>query len=155
MSIAIALTLHLIAINVWVGGMFFIVVVFGRVTASMETAQRLTAWHKALSHFFVLIWIALTTLLLSGSWMISMVYGGLRSAPLYIWMMAIIGLLMMIVFVVTFILPYRRFRLALSAHDYARSKRELDTIRLLGKVNMVLGFCVVAIIGVGPHLLVL
>jgi uncharacterized membrane protein len=154
MSIAIALTLHLIAINVWVGGMFFVVVVMSRVIATLEPFQGLVIWHKTLAGFFALVWLAMLVLLLTGSWMIQRMYGGLGNAPLYILLMTLLALLMMTVFIFTFFVPYRHFKQALQAQDFETCQRKLETVRLLGKLNMLIGLCVVMIIGAGPHYLV-
>ena len=151
MSIAIALTLHLIAINVWVGGTFFVVVVMSHVIATLEPYQQLIMWRKALARFFTLVWLAMFVLLTTGSWMIYRIYGGLGNAPLYILIMALLALLMMMVFIITFFVPYRHFKQAIQAQDIEACQLKLETVRLLGKVNMVIGLCVVIIIGIGPR----
>lgn len=154
MSIAIALTLHLIAINVWVGGTFFVVVVMSRVIATLEPYQQLIIWNKVLARFFTLVWLAMFVLLTTGSWMIYRIYGGLVSAPLYVLIMALLALLMMTVFVITFFVPYRHFKREIHAQDIEACQLKLETVRLLGKVNMLIGLCVVIIIGIGPHYLI-
>lgn len=154
MSIAIALTLHLIAINVWVGGMFFVVVVMSRVIATLEPHQQLIIWHKVLARFFKLVWLAMVVLFISGFWMINGIYGGLGNAPLYILIMGLLALLMMTVFIITFFVPYQHFNQAIQTQDFETCQLKLETVRLLGKVNMVIGLCVVIVIGVGPHYLV-
>jgi len=151
MSIAIALTLHLIAINVWVGGTFFVVVVMSRVIATLEPYQQLIIWRKTLARFSTLVWLAIVVLLITGSWMIYRIYGGLGNAPLYVLIMALLALLMMTVFIITFFVPYRHFKQAIQAQDIETCQRKLETVRLLGKVNMAIGLCVVIIIGIGPH----
>lgn len=151
MSIAIALTLHLIAINVWVGGMFFVVVVMSRVIATLEPYKQLIIWHKALARFFTMVWLAMFVLLTTGSWMIHRIYGGLGNAPLYILIMALLALLMMAVFIITFFVPYQHFKQAIQAQDFKACQLKLETVRQLGKVNMVIGLCVVIIIGIGPR----
>ena len=154
MSIAIALTLHLIAINVWVGGTFFVVVVMSRVIATLEPYQQLIIWRKTLARFSTLVWLAMVVLLTTGSWMIYRIYGGLGNAPLYVLIMALLALLMMTVFIITFFVPYRHFKQAIQKQDIDTSQLKLETVRLLGKVNMAIGLCVVIIIGIGPHYLI-
>lgn len=154
MSIAIALTLHLIAINIWVGGMFFVVVVFNHVTVNLERALLYATWYKALSRFFSLIWLAMALLLATGGWMIRGIYGGVAGVPLHILLMATLGSMMMAVFVFTYFAPYRKFRQALQRRDYEACDTQLEKVRLLGRVNMVIGLCVVIVIGAGPHYLV-
>ena len=154
MSIAIALTLHLIAINVWVGGTFFVVVVMSRVIATLEPYQQLIIWRKTLARFSTLVWLAIVVLLTTGSWMIYRIYGGLGNAPLYVLIMALLALLMMTVFIITFFVPYRHFKQAIQMQDIETCQLKLEAVRLLGKVNMAIGLCVVIIIGIGPHYLI-
>ena len=84
----------------------------------------------------------------------TLVYGGLGNAPLYILIMALLALLMMAVFVFTFFVPYQHFKQAIQAQDFEACQLTLETVRLLGKANMVIGLCVVITIGVGPRYLV-
>ena len=154
MSIAIALTLHLIAINVWVGGTFFVVVVMSHVIATLEPYQQLIIWRKTLARFSTLVWLAMVVLLTTGSWMIYRIYGGLGNAPLYVLIMALLALLMMTVFIITFFVPYRHFKQAIQTQDIETCQLKLEAVRLLGKVNMAIGLCVVIIIGIGPHYLI-
>ena len=95
---AFAIILHLLAINVWVGGTFFSVVVLNRAIACLEPSQRNNLMKIVLQRFFFCIWIAMFILLGSGGWLIYSVFGGLDTLPLYVVLMMVVGLLMMIVF---------------------------------------------------------
>jgi uncharacterized membrane protein len=50
---SIALLLHLVAINIWVGGSFFAIVILGRVIKKLETQQQLVVWQLVLKRFFL------------------------------------------------------------------------------------------------------
>jgi uncharacterized membrane protein len=122
MTVGIAFTLHLIAINIWVGGMFFVVVVFSHVTVPMPLAQRLDCWHRALSRFFMLVWLAMLVLLGSGGVMIYQVFGSPGNSPLYVLLMASFALIMMAIFVYIYFMPYRQFTRHLKAQDLANAE---------------------------------
>ncbi len=68
---ALAIILHLMAINVWVGGMFFVVVVLGKVMTSVHEPEQQALWCKIMSRFFFWVWLAVITLLCTGIGMIA------------------------------------------------------------------------------------
>jgi uncharacterized membrane protein len=153
MTAGIAFTLHLIAINIWVGGMFFVVVVFSHVTAPMPLVQRLDYWRRALARFFMLVWLAMLVLLGSGGVMIYEVFGSPGNSPLYVLLMASFALVMMAIFVYIYFQPYRQFTRHLKVRDLAAAEHWLLQLRRLGKLNAVIGLCAVIVIGIGSHYL--
>lgn len=146
-----AIIFHLIAINIWVGGMFFIIVVLGRVMSSLEIAEQNDLWQKILPRFFFWVWLAAIVLLISGGGMIFYRFGGFSHIPGYILMMAGFGVLMVLVFSIIYFVFYQRFKYEMQNGNMDASRYQLRIIRLLGIVNMALGFCVVIIIGSGPY----
>lgn len=148
---AIAITIHLVAINIWVGGTFFAVVMLPRAVSRLAPAQQSIVMTRVLRRFFYWIWLVVVLLLSSGGWMIYNVFGGLHSAPLYILSMASIGILMVLLFMVIFFGPYRRYKMACQLPDAVAAQRQLERIRRLSAVNMVLGLCVVVTIGLGSY----
>ena len=78
---AIALILHLIAINVWVGGTFF-------------------AW----------TWLAVAILQGTGTWMVYVIHGGFDNIPPYIMLIGLFALLMVVSYTYIFCVLYRRYQ---------------------------------------------
>lgn len=150
---AVAIILHLIAINIWVGGMFFIIVVLGKVVSTFDIPNQHAFWEHLLKRFFLWVWLAVFGLLGSGAVMIIHRFGGLTGSPLYVRVMATFGILMTLVFFTIYFVNYRRFLRELHAGNIEASRHQLRLIRQLGIVNMVLGLCVVIVIGGGPFLL--
>lgn len=148
---ALAIILHLVAINIWVGGMFFIIVVLGQVVATLAVPDQHVFWQKLLQRFFAWVWVAVVILLGTGSGMIAYRFHGLEQAPLYVLMMVGLALLMVMVFLVIYFVFYPRFKQAMQHQDSDGSRQQLKIIRWLGIVNMVLGLCVVVAIGGGPY----
>ena len=153
MLTAIALILHLIAINIWVGGTFFTVVILGRAIRTVEATQRQLMWQLVLRRFFAWTWLAVVVLLCSGIWMVYSLYGGFASVPAYVVLMGLLALLMAANFFFIFFMPYAQFRQAITRGDIDGSLRRLQIIRYLSIINIVLGLCIVVVIGSGPHLL--
>ena len=57
----LAITLHLLAAVIWVGGMFFAYMALRPATGSLEPSIRLTLWSQTLKRFFPWVWISANT----------------------------------------------------------------------------------------------
>ena len=144
----IAITLHLLAAVIWVGGMFFAYMALRPVAASLlEPAQRLPLWSQTFGRFFPWVWGAVILLLATGLWMVISVLGGFGQVGFYIHLMAGLGILMMLLFMHVFFAPYRRLKQALAANDMPEAGRRLAQIRVMIAINLTLGL-IVTIIGV-------
>jgi len=144
----IAITLHLLAAVIWVGGMFFAYMALRPVAASLlEPAQRLPLWSQTFGRFFPWVWGAVILLLATGLWMVISVLGGFGQVGFYIHLMAGLGILMMLLFMHVFFAPYRRLKQALVANDMPEAGRRLAQIRVMIAINLTLGL-IVTIIGV-------
>ena len=150
---ALSIILHLLAINVWVGGTFFTVVILPHAVASLEPAERHPFMRIVFKRFFFWVWLAMMILISTGGWMIYRVFGGIINAPLYVVLMMSITLLMVCVFLLIYFGSYRLYVQSLKQENLSDSERHLDYISLLSKINMALGICVVLVIGGGPHFL--
>jgi uncharacterized membrane protein len=151
----LAIILHLVAINVWVGGMFFVVIVLGKVMESVHEPEQQALWSRILARFFFWVWLALITLLITGSGMIAYRYGGVAGTPTYILIMAGLGLLMAGIFFAIYFVYYQRFKQAIQRNDIPATHYALRMIRRLGIANIVIGLCVVIVIGSGRFLVTL
>ena len=151
---ALSIILHLLAINVWVGGTFFTVVILPHAAASLEPAERHPFMRIVFKRFFFWVWLAMMILISTGGWMIYRMFGGIINAPLYVVLMMSITLLMVCVFLLIYFGSYRLYVQSLKQENLSDSERHLDYISLLSKINMALGICVVLVIGGGPHFLI-
>ena len=55
---ATAVTLHLLAAVIWVGGMFFAIYVMRLAAGPMEPPERVALWGRGFKKFFPWVWIA-------------------------------------------------------------------------------------------------
>ena len=150
---ALAIIFHLVAINIWVGGMFFIIIVLGKVVSTFEVPAQQAFWQHTLKRFFFWVWLAVIGLLGTGIGMIFYRFGDLAITPWYIITMACLGISMVVIFMVIYFVFYKNFEREFKAGNIEGSRDQLRMIRRLGIVNMVLGFCVVVVIGGSPYLL--
>jgi uncharacterized membrane protein len=140
-----ALILHILSAVVWVGGMFFALLALRPATAALEAGPRLELWSRVLDRFFRWVIAAIVLLLASGYWMIFSLYGGFARLPLYVNMMQGIGIVMMLAFFHLFFAPWRRFRAAVARQDFPAAAGQLNQIRLIVTVNLLLGLLTVAV----------
>jgi uncharacterized membrane protein len=150
---AIAIALHLLAVVIWVGGMFFAYMALRPVAASLlEPPQRLPLWSGTFARFFPWVWASVFTLMVTGLWMVFSVYGGFGKAGFHIHLMTGLGTLMLLLFAHVFFSPYRRMKLALAEKDVPEAGRRLAQIRIIIAINLSLGLIVTVIASAGKYL---
>jgi uncharacterized membrane protein len=140
-----ALILHSIAAAVWVGGMFFALLALRPATAPLEPGPRLELWLRVLGRFFRWVIAAIVLLLISGYGMMFGVYSGFRGAGLHIHIMQGIGIVMMLAFFHLYFAPWRRFREAVGRREYPAAAAQLNQIRWIVTLNLILGLITVAV----------
>ncbi|MDE2196992.1 MAG: CopD family protein [Gammaproteobacteria bacterium] len=139
----IAITLHLLSVVVWVGGMFFAYLALRPALAGHEVLVRARLWAAVFQRFFTWVWAAIVVLLVTGFYMIFTAFGGFRQTPLYVHVMLGLGILMMLLFAHMFFAPYKRLRNSVAANDEATAKKAMNQIRLVIAINLILGLIVI------------
>ena len=149
----IAITLHLLAVVIWVGGMFFAWMALRPVAASLlEPALRMPLWSQVFTRFFPWVWVAVILLPATGYWMVLNVFGGFQALALYIHIMQGVGIVMIMIFLHIFFAPYRRLKQAVAGGDFAAAGKQLATIRKLIGLNLILGLSLVIVASAGRYL---
>jgi uncharacterized membrane protein len=141
----VALVLHSLAAAVWVGGMFFALVVLRPATGPFEPGPRLELWSRVLDRFFIWVLVAILLLLASGYGMIFWVYSGFSGIGLHVDIMQGIGIIMMLLFFHLYFAPWQRFRAAVARQDFPAAALQLGQIRAIVTINLVLGLVTVAV----------
>jgi uncharacterized membrane protein len=141
----VALILHIFSAVVWVGGMFFALMVLRPATAALEAGARLELWLRVFERFFAWVFAAIVLLLASGYGMVFGVYSGFRGIGLHVHIMQAVGIIMMLLFFHLYFAPWRRFRAALARGDRAAAAVQLGQIRTIVTVNLLLGLLTVAV----------
>ena len=148
-----AVLLHVIAVVIWVGGMFFAYMVLRPVAAGqLEPPARLTLWAGVFGQFFPWVWSCIIAILATGLWIIFAVYGGMGGVGLYVHVMLGLGIVMMLIFMHVFFAPYARLKRAVAAQDWPAGGKSLAQIRVLVGVNTVIGMVTVAVAAGGRYL---
>lgn len=144
----IAITLHVLAAVIWVGGMFFAYMALRPAALDLAPPQRLSLWSRTFARFFPWVWGAVVLLLVTGYWMILFAFEGFANVGIYVHVMQAIGILMILIFLHVFFAPYRRLNRALAKADFDTAGKHLNQIRVLIAINLVLGLITI-IVGTG------
>ena len=139
--IALVLAFHTMASLVWVGGMFFTLIILRPAMVSLPVEQRLALWKNVLGRFFHWVWISVAILLTSGYGVVIFGYEGFAALGLHIHIMQVTGLIMMALFVGMWCSPWQDFRHAVDKSDTAAAAaaKALARIRLIVSINLPLG----------------
>ncbi len=138
--------LHVIAVVIWVGGMFF-AYNFLRPAAgeSLEPPARLTLWVGVFKRFFPLVWASVIILPLTGYIMIFMRWDSIGNAPIYVHIMNALGSLMILIYTHVYFSPFKRLKSAVEEKRWPDGGDALAKIRGLVAVNTILGIVVIIV----------
>lgn len=151
---ATAITLHIVFMTLWVGGMFFAHQCLRPVAVEvLEPPLRLRLWVGVFGRFFPWVWAAVTTILLSGLWIIFTSYKGFAHTPLHAHIMLGIGLVMIAIFMLVYFSPYPRLKQAVAEENWPEGAAQLARIRHLVGINTLLGILTIAVASGGRYLI--
>jgi uncharacterized membrane protein len=138
---SLALILHILSAIVWVGGMFFALLVLRPASGPLDPPARLMLWQRVFDRFFAWVFLAIALLLASG---FVLIFGGYAIGP-HVHIMMAIGIVMILIFFHLYFAPWRRFRAVLTAGDNQAAAAQLNQIRILVAANLALGLINAAI----------
>lgn len=151
---SVAITLHVLAAVIWVGGMFFAYVALRPSAAEvLEPPLRLTLWVKVFSRFFPWVWASVITLFGTGYWMVMHVFGGFSQVGIYVHIMHLLGIAMLLIYLHLYFAPYKRLRQFVAENNFPDAGKKLAQIRILIAINLGLGLLILIVVKAGPHLM--
>jgi uncharacterized membrane protein len=138
-------SIHLLAMLVWLGGMFFALVCLRPALGVLEPPPlRLRLMSAVLQRFFVAVSWAAGLMIASGALMMASVPPGGKPTPA-VAAMAVLGVVMIGVFVFVRVVPFKRLQAALAASDGPAAGAALNAIRQLVALNLAIGAAIVLI----------
>lgn len=147
----LTLFLHVSAVAVWIGGMFFAYLCLRPAAVEvLEPPQRLRLWRAVFGRFFAWVWAAVALILASG--LARLVEVGFAAAPLNWHLMLAVGLVMMAIFGHVYFAPYRALKRAVAAEDWPAGAAALNRIRGLVGLNLTLAGLTIAVATLGRWL---
>jgi uncharacterized membrane protein len=148
---SLALTFHILAAVIWIGGMFFAHVVLRPSAGMLDLPTRLTLWERVLGRFFMWVWLSIAALLLSGFAMVFIGYGGFAVLPANISLMMAVGVLMAAIFAYIYFVPWQGLRRGVADADWLGAEHGIKKIRRLVGLNLLLGFATVILAAAGAY----
>lgn len=135
---AIAITLHIFSVVIWIGGMFFAHFALRPVATSLlDPPLRLPLMSQVLTRFFPWVWASVVLLWATGFWM--------NTDRIYIYIMMAIAAIMTIIFVYIFFLPFPNLKKAVTNKNFPEAGKHLARIRHLIHLNLWLGVLTIII----------
>jgi uncharacterized membrane protein len=148
----IAITLHVIAVIVWIGGMFLGVVAIRPALAELETPTRLRFFAALVRRFLPWLWGAIAVILASGFYMVATSFdGGFSGTPWFVRLMMGLGIFMMMLMGHVTFAPYKRLKRALAAKDDALAAKAMHQMGLIMMVTLALGLIVILAAMMGAY----
>jgi len=152
MLYAVLQFVHVIAVILWVGGMFFAHCFLRPAAAKLEPPVRLTLMSSVLGPFLDAVMAAIALILLTGAGMIGLAAsqaaqtGGAFFMPRSWTLMASGGIVMMAIYGHIRFVLYKRLAAAVAASDWPAGGRAMAGVRRWVGVNLLLGIAIVAVV---------
>jgi uncharacterized membrane protein len=151
MLLIVLLAAHLLAAVFWVGGMAFAYMILRPAAGALDPPMRLPLWRRVFAGFLPWVGVSIVVLLGSGFGMIFPLFGQPSSAALYVSIMAVIGVVMMLLYLHLMFAPWRRFRDAVDRGALPEAAKNLNQIRQIVAVNLALGVITIIVGGTGRY----
>ena len=147
----IAAALHVLAALIWVGGLFFILLILRPASIRIEPPQRFRLFAKVFSRYFPWVGGSIAVLLMTGYWMLFSRLGGFAQAGLHVHVMQALGIAMILIFGHLYHAPYKRFRAAVEEENWAKTNYQANRMRRAIRWNLLLGLIVFIVATTGRY----
>lgn len=141
---------HLLAVIVWVGGMFFAHLILRPSALELEAPHRIALWYRVLSRFFLWVWGVVFLLPLSGHVLYYLLsYSTPTQAVGHLRIMMVLGWVMIFLFGYIYFGLFRVLRVLVTEQRFPEAGQYLNRIRHVVGINLVLGLVtsMVAVVG--------
>ena len=144
-------TLHVLSIVVWIGGMVFAHFFLRPAAAQLDGPVRLRLMHDVLGRFFQAVLVASLLTLASGVWMLGRLAkqvvqsGGNFEMPLAWTVMAVLGVVMVAIFMHIRFALFKKLGRAVAMSEWAAGDAALAQIRTWVSINLGLGVLVLLV----------
>ncbi len=145
---SIALTLHILAAVIWIGGMFFAYCLLRpaleSIAETIQGPQRLAIWAGTFKKFFPWVWLCIVVLLATGFYMIFLL-GGFSATGIHVYLMLGLAVVMIVIFKFVYAAPFQHLCRSVEDEKWEVAAYALGTIRKLVAVNLSLGILVIVV----------
>ena len=143
---------HLLAVIIWVGGMFFAHFFLRPAVQGLQPSDRVMLMHGVLQRFFAWVLVLAVVVLVSGIGMIGSIHamaaqaGGTFNMPINWMVMSILGVVMMAVFGHIRFALFKRLDTAVKSKDWPAGGKALESIRKWVSLNLARGRVIVVML---------
>ena len=138
------LTIHLLGAALWVGGIGFLLLILRPSVAVLEPSARLALHAQVFARFFRMLWHVVPLVLATGYAVLFGFYGGFKGVSWPVHLMHLTGLMMTLLFLIIFFVPFRALRLAAADANLAVGVAAMARLRMLASINLALGIVTLA-----------
>lgn len=138
MATGLVLAIHILAVIIWLGGLFFLAVVLGPSAESLDPAAVSSFWHRTLSRSLAWGRLSLVLIVATGVAMIFLVFGGYGNLPNIHRVNMAIGMPAIVLYGYVYLMPWRQFSRAAQNNDTALAAKKLRQVRMLLATILVL-----------------
>ena len=148
----IALSIHLIAATLWVGGIFLVYQVFRPAAMSLEPPIRLPLFLNIFTRFFPWVWAFIVMLVVSGYWIWMTRFTEAEIIPIHLHAMHLIGWLMIVLFSWLYFKPFSDLKQAIANQAYPEAGKIINTrMKPIIIINLILGLLEAVIGATGTY----
>ena len=152
MLMATLYSLHIFAVMVWIGGMFFAHMALRPTAATvLQPPERLQLLAGVFTRFFIWVKVSIVLLFVSGLWLIHM-HGSFAKAGWHVHLMLLIAVIMTIIFGLIYARPFKALKAAVATQQWPAGGAAMAQIRKLVGINLILGL-IVMVVGVSGRYL--
>ena len=145
---------HLLAVIVWVGGMFFAHMVLRPSALELEAQPRISLWYRVLSRFFPWVWGVVILLPFSGHILYFLLSSSEPAQAIgHTRIMMVLGWVMIFLFVYIYFGLFRVLRVLVAGQRFPEAGQYLNRIRRVVGINLVLGLVTSTVAVVGRYFL--
>lgn len=129
--------LHVLGAVVWVGGLFFLLLIMRPAISQLDPPLRVDVYRAAFHRFLRMLWVVIPGMLITGYAMMFGEYGGFTDGRWNLHLMHMLGLGMAALFMTIWFGPYQLFRRG--------QGRAIDLIRPLLVTSLLLGLATIVV----------
>ena len=138
MVTGLVLAIHILAVIIWLGGLFFLAVVLGPSAKFLDAAAAPSFWRRTLSRSLAWGWLSLVVIVGTGVAMVFLVFGGYGYLPNIHRVNMAIGIPAIALYGYTSLVPWRQFGRAARSNDRVVAAKKLHQVRTLLATILVL-----------------
>jgi uncharacterized membrane protein len=151
MVTGLVLAIHILAVIIWLGGLFFLAIVLGPSARALDAAAAPSFWHLTLTRSLAWGWLSLVVIVGTGVAMVFLVFGGYGYLPNIHRVNMAIGIPAIALYGYTSLMPWHQFGRAVRSGDGGVAAKKLHQVRTLLATILVLALSAAFVSALGRY----